>query len=333
MLRIMSENISVLRFVFAPASGPFRDLCRCLRWRSPLLDRRRFFAARLFSMLFRRSIVLGAIIGLISQVSYSQEPKPSAPSEKPAASPLKPKATPTPTEPPITFNSVHVDGPFIALTFDDGPNATLTPKLLDLLAARHLKATFFVVGQNAADHPDILKRAVREGHEIANHSWSHPNLGKMSDEAVRRELQKTDDAIAAAIGKRPTLLRPPYGSITARQKKWIHEEFGYRIIIWDVDPLDWKRPGPSVVTARILKETRAGSIVLAHDIHAPTIEAMPATFDQLMKKGFKSVTVTELLGMATPIPPKATPSPSVPRATAMPSPTPTEAPPVPTNTP
>ncbi|MEY2549927.1 MAG: peptidoglycan-N-acetylglucosamine deacetylase [Verrucomicrobiota bacterium] len=286
-------------------------------------------------MLFRKFIVLGAIICLISQVSYSQEPKPSVPAEKPAASPVKPKATPTPTEPPITFNSVHVDGPFIALTFDDGPNATLTPKLLDLLAARHLKATFFVVGQNAADHPDILKRAVREGHEIANHSWSHPNLGKMSDEAVRRELQKTDDAIAAAIGKRPTLLRPPYGSITAHQKKWIHEEFGYRIIIWDVDPLDWKRPGPSVVTARILKETKAGSIVLAHDIHPPTIEAMPATFDQLMKKGFKSVTVTELLGMATPIPPKPTPSPSpsVARAIAVPSPTPSAAPPVPTTTP
>src|SRR6266567_6313043 len=79
-----------------------------------------------------------------------------------------------PEESSITFNSVHVDGPYIALTFDDGPNATLTPKLLDLLAARHLKATFFVVGQNAADHPDILKRALREGHEIANHSWSHP---------------------------------------------------------------------------------------------------------------------------------------------------------------
>jgi len=285
------------------------------------------------SRLFRRFIALGAIIFLIPRISYAQDPKPAAPVEKPAASPIKPKATPTPTEPPITFNSVHVDGPYIALTFDDGPNATLTPKLLDLLAAKHLKATFFVVGQNAADHPEILKRAVREGHEIANHSWSHPNLAKMSDEAVRRELQKTDDAISAAIGKRPTLLRPPYGSITAHQKKWIHEEFGYRIIIWDVDPLDWKRPGPSVVTARILKETHAGSIVLSHDIHPPTIEAMPATFDQLIKKGFKSVTVTELLAMATPVPPKATPSPSVPRATALPSSTPSDAAPAPTSTP
>jgi peptidoglycan-N-acetylglucosamine deacetylase len=277
-------------------------------------------------MLIRRFIALGTIAFLIGQTVFAEETKPDVPVEKPIPSPVRPKITPTVAEPQITFNSVHVDGPYIALTFDDGPNPTLTPKLLDLLAARHLKATFFVVGQNAADHPDILKRAVREGHEIANHSWSHPNLGKMSDEAVRRELQKTDDAIVAAIGKRPTLLRPPYGSITARQKKWIHEEFGYRIIIWDVDPLDWKRPGPSVVTARILKETRAGSIVLAHDIHPPTIEAMPKTFDQLMEKGFKSVTVTELLGMATPIPPKPKPSPSVPKAVVVPSPTETASP-------
>jgi peptidoglycan-N-acetylglucosamine deacetylase len=284
-------------------------------------------------MLFRRFTTLGALALLLAQASFAQEAKPAVPAEKPNAAPVKPKATPTPAEPSITFNSVHVDGPFIALTFDDGPNATLTPKLLDLLAARHLKATFFVVGQNAADHPDILKRAVREGHEIANHSWSHPNLGKMSDEAVRRELQKTEDAIVAAIGKKPVLMRPPYGSITARQKKWIHDEFGYRIILWDVDPLDWKRPGPSVVTARILKETKAGSIVLSHDIHPPTIEAMPATFDQLMKKGFKSVTVTELLGMATPIPPKPSPSPSVSRAEPVASPTASASPPVTTSTP
>jgi peptidoglycan/xylan/chitin deacetylase (PgdA/CDA1 family) len=173
---------------------------------------------------------------------------------------------------------------------------------------------------------------VREGHEVASHSWSHPNLGKMSDEGVRRELQKTDDAIVAAIGKRPTLMRPPYGSITANQKRWIHDEFGYRIIMWDVDPLDWKRPGPSVVTARILKETKAGSIILAHDIHGPTIDAMPATFDQLIKKGFKSVTVTELLAMAR-TPPKPTPSPSVPRAEPVPTATPVYSPPVTTSTP
>ncbi len=209
-----------------------------------------------------------------------------------------------PGESNITFNSVHVAGPYIAMTFDDGPSATLTPKLLDLLAAHHIKATFFVIGENVAEHPEIVERAAREGHEIANHSWSHPNFGKMSDEGVRRQLTRTDDAIKNATGVRPTLLRPPYGSITARQKRWIHDEFGYQIILWDVDPYDWKRPGPSVVCNRILKETRPGSIVLSHDIHPGTIEAMPSTFDQLQAKGFKFVTVSELIRMPVPQPPQ-----------------------------
>src|SRR2546429_5938395 len=206
----------------------------------------------------------------------------------------------TPEEPGTTFNSVHVDGPYIAMTFDDGPSATLTPKLLDLLAAHHIKATFFVTGENVAEHPEIVPRAAREGHEIANHSWSHPNFGKMSQESVRSQVQRTDDAIKSATGSRPTLLRPPYGSITAREKRWIHDQFGYQIILWDVDPYDWKRPGPSVVRNRILKETRPGSIALSHDIHPGTIEAMPSTFDALEAKGFKFVTVSELIRMAVP---------------------------------
>ncbi len=229
------------------------------------------------------------------------------------------RVLPTPASAQVTFSSVHVDGPYIAMTFDDGPSAPLTPKLLDILAAHHMKVTFFVIGQMATEHPEILKRAVREGHEIGNHSWSHPNLGKMGDDAVRRELQKTDDIIKGAIGTRPTLMRPPYGSITSHQKSWIHQEFGYRIILWDVDPLDWKRPGPSVVTRRILAETRAGSIILSHDIHPGTIEAMPATFDQLQEKGFKFVTVTELLAMQRPPTPKPSPSarpPETPAAAA-----------------
>src|SRR5437588_2801038 len=226
-----------------------------------------------------------------------------------------------PEEPGITFNSVHVDGPYIAMTFDDGPSATLTPKLLDLLAAHHIKATFFVIGENVAEHPEIVARAAREGHEIGNHSWSHPNLAKMSDDNVRSQLRRTDDAIRGATGNRLTLMRPPYGSITAREKHWIHDEFGYRIILWDVDPYDWKRPGPAVVRNRILKETQPGSIVLSHDIHPGTIEAMPSTLDALEAKGFKFVTISELIRMATPqvshpspqpggnAPTKATPSP------------------------
>src|SRR6267378_3364575 len=269
----------------------------------------------------------------------------STPATKPAtpAHPIEaaPKAVPAkmqkeaaaktpapPKEPAITFNSVHVDGPYIAMTFDDGPSATLTPKLLDLLAAHHIKATFFVIGENVAEHPEIVARAAREGHEIGNHSWSHPNLVKMSEEAVRSQLRRTDDAIKSATGVRPTLLRPPYGSITAREKRWIHDEFGYQIILWDVDPNDWKRPGPAVVRTRILKETRPGSIVLSHDIHPGTIEAMPSTFVALEAKGFKFVTVSELIRMAVPQPSPPSPQPSgnlPPSAAGSPSPTPSPA--------
>jgi peptidoglycan/xylan/chitin deacetylase (PgdA/CDA1 family) len=241
------------------------------------------------------------------------------------------KTRTTAAKPAITFSSVHVAGPYIAMTFDDGPSASLTPKLLDILAAHHIKATFFVIGENVAEHPEVVQRAAREGHEIGNHSWSHPNFGKMSDEGVRRQLSRTDDAIKNATGVRPVLLRPPYGSITGRQKRWIHDEFGYEIILWDVDPDDWKRPGPSVVRNRILKETRPGSIVLSHDIHPGTIEAMPSTFDELQGKGFKFVTVSELIRMEVPrqsqprpeagasTPPTLTPASPSPSATPAPS--------------
>ncbi|MBV9008993.1 MAG: polysaccharide deacetylase family protein [Verrucomicrobia bacterium] len=253
---------------------------------------------------------LAAIFLICSAISVpAQQPAPAKTAEPnvPTAAPSATASqTPAPTvsEPKTTVSSVHVDGPYIALTFDDGPNEKLTPRLLDLLAQHHIHATFFVVGENAARYPEILQRAVREGHEIGNHSWSHPNLAKMSDDAVRSQIKRTEDAIVKATGIRPTLLRPPYGSITAHQKRWLHDEFGYEIVLWDVDPLDWKNPGPSVVTNRVLKETRPGSIVLSHDIHAQTIESEPETLRELEAKGFKFVTVSELLKMQTAPTPK-----------------------------
>jgi len=238
-----------------------------------------------------------AVVFVATASAQTTEPSPAAKAASQSSSPAAPR---------ISFSYVHVDGSYIALTFDDGPDKKLTPKLLDLLAQHHIKATFFVVGQNAAEFPDIVARAVREGHEVGNHSWSHPNFAKMSDENIRRQLRQTDDAIKQATGQRPTLLRPPYGNLSTRQKQWIHQEFGYRIALWDVDPLDWKRPGPSVICNRIVKETRPGSIVLSHDIHAGTIEAMHDTLNQLEAKGFKFVTVSELIAMAKP----ETPAPS-----------------------
>jgi peptidoglycan/xylan/chitin deacetylase (PgdA/CDA1 family) len=213
-----------------------------------------------------------------------------------AATPPAPSATADVTE-KITFTDVNVDGPYIAMTFDDGPHATNTPKLLDLAAKRHIKLTFFVLGECVQQNPAVLQREVAEGHEIGNHSWSHPNLAKLSDEAVRSQLQRTEDIIVKTAGVKPKLMRPPYGELTKRQRVWVNHDFGYKVILWDVDPLDWKRPGPSVVARRIIAGARPGSIILSHDIHPPTIEAMPQVFDALLAKGFKFVTVSELLAM------------------------------------
>jgi peptidoglycan/xylan/chitin deacetylase (PgdA/CDA1 family) len=197
----------------------------------------------------------------------------------------------------ITFTDVNVDGPYIAMTFDDGPHATNTAKLLEMAAKRHIKLTFFVLGECVQQNPTVLQREVAEGHEIGNHSWSHPNLAKLSDEAVRSQLQRTEDIIVKTAGVKPKLMRPPYGELTKRQRVWVHHVFGYKVILWDVDPLDWKRPGPDVVARRIIAGARPGSIILSHDIHPPTIEAMPQVFDALLAKGFKFVTVSELLAM------------------------------------
>jgi peptidoglycan/xylan/chitin deacetylase (PgdA/CDA1 family) len=213
-----------------------------------------------------------------------------------AATPPAPLPTAGVTE-KITFTDVNVDGPYIAMTFDDGPHATNTPKLLEMAAKRHIKLTFFVLGECVEQNPTVLQREVTEGHEIGNHSWSHPNLAKLSDEAVRSQLQRTEDIIIKTAGVKPKLMRPPYGELTKRQRIWVNHDFGYKVILWDVDPLDWKRPGPSVVARRIIAGTRPGSIILSHDIHPPTIEAMPQVFVALLARGFKFVTVSELLAM------------------------------------
>ena len=211
------------------------------------------------------------------------------------------------------------------MTFDDGPSAANTPRLLDILKQRKIHATFFFVGQCVQDNPEIVKRIVAEGHEIGNHSWSHPDLAKMSDASVQNEIQKTQDAIIAACGQAPKLMRPPYGAFTARQRAWAHGTWGFDIILWDVDPLDWKFRNADHVHAEILKQTVAGSIVLSHDIHKTTVDAMPETLDALAAKGFKFVTVSELIAMDHPATPKPKASPA-PKAAKGAKPAPAEAP-------
>jgi peptidoglycan-N-acetylglucosamine deacetylase len=245
-----------------------------------------------------------------------EETAPKALASQPAAP--DPAATAKPADTPpagsvakVTFSQCHVDGPYIAMTYDDGPHGANTPRLLEMLKQRGIKATFFCVGQCVAEYPEIAKRIADEGHEIASHSWSHPQLSSMSEASVRDQLEKTHQAIKQATGIAPKVFRPPYGAFTARQRNWANAVYGYKIILWDVDPLDWKIRSASHVESEILKQTVSGSIILSHDIHKSTIDAMPSTLDALLAKGYKFVTVSELLAMDKPVPakPKATPVP------------------------
>ncbi len=244
--------------------------------------------------MIRRALFLASLLTL-TPIAFARIEEETIPA--PAAPPAGSTAPTRASKEKLSYSEVNVEGPYLAITFDDGPSTRNTPKLLDLLAAKHIKGTFFVLGECVAANPEILKRIAAEGHEIGNHTWTHASLAKSSDEKIRGELQRAEKQIIALTGMKPKLMRPPYGAMSARQRKWVHDEFGYNIVLWDVDPLDWKEPGVNVVANRIIKEARPGSIILSHDIHAPTVEAMPEVLDTLLAKGFKFVTVSELIAI------------------------------------
>ncbi len=212
------------------------------------------------------------------------------------------------TPPKLSYSSVNVNGPYISITFDDGPHGTLTPKLLDILKQRNVKATFYVIGRNVNALPEIAKRIVAEGHEIANHTWTHPSLSKLGAEGITSELRKTHNEVKAVTGETMTTMRPPYGAVNDQVRKIARDQFDYTTIMWSVDPLDWKYRNSARVTQQLVDGAASGGILLCHDIHATTVAAMPSTLDQLLAKGFRFVTVRELLAME--IPPTPTPAPA-----------------------
>jgi peptidoglycan/xylan/chitin deacetylase (PgdA/CDA1 family) len=243
------------------------------------------------------------------QAAVVVEPQPAINSVNATETPV---AAPTPTPAPAaprkpTYNSCNVQSSTVAMTFDDGPHPKLTPRLLDMLKERNIKATFFVVGKCVAEYPDIAKRIVDEGHEIANHTWNHPQLPKLSPTAFAAEITQTNDAIKQATGILPVTMRPPYGATNATINKRLNEEYGLSVILWSVDPQDWKIRKSDHVSSHIIKNAAPGSIILAHDIHASTIDAMPAALDALQAKGYKFATVSELIAMDCPAAPKSTP--------------------------
>jgi peptidoglycan-N-acetylglucosamine deacetylase len=216
----------------------------------------------------------------------------ASPTKTPSASPTKPTSSPTSS----TVNCRKLK--CIALTFDDGPGA-YTTKLLGYLKDKQVKATFFMLGQQVDTFPKVAKAVARAGHEIGVHTWDHRSLPQLSTAQIDSELSSTIDIIANDTGITPTLLRPPYGAMNTRVKTEA-KKYGLAIVLWNVDTLDWKTRSTPKTVAAALKDTRRGSIILVHDIHKTTVEAVPGIIDGLRAKGYTFVTVTQLLGNPQP---------------------------------
>lgn len=189
--------------------------------------------------------------------------------------------------------------PVIALTFDDGPSNTLTPQLLDVLESKGVHATFFMLGQMVIDaKPEILKRMAADGDELGNHSYDHSVYTKLTEAQIREQLTKTNDAIFAAAGVYPTVMRPPQGGSNATVLA-ISKDMNLPVANWSYEscPEDWlkEHQDPTFISQYVIDNAANGHIVLLHDIHSATVDSIAAMIDGLTAKGYRFATVSELL--------------------------------------
>lgn len=208
-----------------------------------------------------------------------------------------------------TLTRVKTSEPAIALTFDDGPHPEYTPRVLDLLREHNAKATFFIVGQSAENHPGLIQRIKDEGHALANHTHTHRAMPRLSSRERRGEVRQC----AAAIGPQPTrLFRPPFGS-QSRASRFDLLRLGYQPVTWDIVPEDWLKQPPADLAQRIIAKARPGSIVLLHDAIIPRgpdsdscldrgymIDALAIVLGEL-SPSLRFVTVPELLQLGRPV--------------------------------
>ncbi|AQZ45361.1 polysaccharide deacetylase [Paenibacillus larvae subsp. larvae] len=244
------------------------------------------------------------------------EPSPSLAASPSAAAAPTPSVTPTSTpnagstqtpEPsPVpgtavasgVVNQVKTSQKLVALTFDDGPDGKYTPKILDILKQYNVKGTFYMVGTQAEKFPDVIKRIKDEGHGIGNHSWSHPQMPKLKEPDMLSQIQKTDDAIAAAIGTPATTFRPPYGATNKTLEAMLNQR-GQSVVNWSVDTRDWAGTPPQNMIQNVKTHTVPGGIILMHSFgnkYVPnTIAALPEMITYLQQNGYELVTVDQLL--------------------------------------
>ena len=223
------------------------------------------------------------------------------PPKIPAQTIIKPRVpvqpTPVTRKPPVKpSQALHkkiVQTCTVALTFDDGPNPPYTQQILNILQSRGVPATFFVVGQRVAANPEIVQAEVAAGYPVGNHSWSHPELSKLSEEEVQSELSRTSDILQEVAGYRPTVFRPPYGDYNQTVQNAASEE-NMELILWDNSPDDWRLPGAKVISERAISAAHNGSVILLHDgggDRSQTVAALPVIIDGLEARGFRFVSL------------------------------------------
>lgn len=205
---------------------------------------------------------------------------------------------------PVAPMQVHVKVPIltkkdlngkklVALTFDDGPSSATTPRLLDILKEKGAQVTFFALGNASSGNPEIIKREEAEGHEVATHTMRHNQLNKMSADAIRADVNEAKGVIKNILGHDPRLLRPPYGAVN----DMVSNVVDLPMILWTVDTLDWKYRNTESILANTREQVFDGAIILMHDIHPTSVDAVPVLIDFLRGEGYEFVTVTQLANL------------------------------------
>jgi peptidoglycan-N-acetylglucosamine deacetylase len=226
-------------------------------------------------------MLVSAVIGTVVVAAAKSPAKPVTPAPAAAPAAVTPSPTPLPTK-------------YVVLTFDDGPDAEYTPKVLDILALYGAKATFFEVGQNVRKHPELTRQLHAAGHSVQNHTWDHSDLRKLTAAKFLQEVTSTDQAIRAQIGSTPGCLRPPYGGVSATVRQRARQ-LGKDLVVWTIDSRDWTKPGTTAIVQRVLKNVHSGSVILMHDgggNRAQTVAALPTILKALKAQGYGFRTLT-----------------------------------------
>jgi peptidoglycan-N-acetylglucosamine deacetylase len=199
------------------------------------------------------------------------------------------------------INEVPTSQKVVAITFDDGPNPTYTPQVLEIFSEAKGKATFFMIGEQMKNHPEVVKHVAADGHEIGNHTFTHPKLSQLSSAEGMEEIERTEMLIEDLTGQKPVLFRPPYLDYNQETVSLLHQK-GYPMIgALNLEAQDWEQPGVEHILGKSRDVVKNGSILIFHDGYgdrSQTIEALSILVSELTAQGYQLVTVSELLDLA-----------------------------------